>query len=134
MGKQKPRWISIKQATERGLTLREIHVLQEALYLFDDSYNDLLDHLKKLGATPIVYRIVNGTIKSVMGRTRGQVDLWSVEEMTLWGWGYNATRENLTDLIDPAQDARDGFEQAQRVMVQIQYDDGGLDEFYADVH
>ncbi|MEO0376999.1 MAG: hypothetical protein AAF329_20770 [Cyanobacteria bacterium P01_A01_bin.17] len=92
---QKQRWIPQLEALWRGLTLEDIAILQEAMDYFDGGYNSLMNRLEKLGATQQIYAVVNGTAKTIMGKSRTDVDLWNADEMEVWGDGYQGTLEEL---------------------------------------
>ncbi|MEL6249979.1 MAG: hypothetical protein AAFR15_18445 [Cyanobacteria bacterium J06627_15] len=129
---QKVRQVSVGGAALRNLTKKEVQDLQAALTLFDEGYNAMVQHLRRLKATPAVYRIVNGTIKSYMGKPRSEVDLWDEDEMTIWAWSYFNIVENMEDLSDPAQVAYDSCRTAEQLYIELQYTDGTSDGFYVD--
>ena len=92
---QNPRQVPPLEALWRGLTAEDVAILQAALDYFDGSYNSLTERLQQLGATQRVYAAVNGTAKSILGKSRTDVDTWNVEEMETWGDGYQGTIEAM---------------------------------------
>lgn len=91
------------------MTEEDILILQETLNYFDGSYTDLMEYLKSLGATKIIYQRVNATIKGIMGKSRTEVDLWNPDEMETWGDGYQYSRELIQDINQACEGARNGF-------------------------
>jgi hypothetical protein len=107
------------------LSPEELKILQEALLVFDQGYRALMDRLKELNAPPVVYMMVNGSIKATMRKGRGEVNLGDREEMQVWGDGYYITTDNMEDLEDPAQTAHDGFISSQMLNGWLSYDYDG---------
>ena len=88
---QNSREVPPLEALWRGLSDQGIADLQDALDYFDGTYNGLMARLKALGATTTIYAAVNGTIAQLMGKSRSDVDLWSIDELSDWGDGYRDT-------------------------------------------
>ena len=91
------------------ITDEQLEQLHDALEHFDGSYHELMDHLKDLGATSIIYMMANRGIKRTMGKGRGEVSLSDDDEMNVWGDGYTISKDKMHDLEDPEQVTSDSF-------------------------
>lgn len=100
------------EAMLRGFSPQEIEILQAALDYFDGSYEAFMAHLQELGASRSMYARVNGAIKRVMGKRRGDVDTFDYPEMMAWGDGYTESRETTAQLGDAVQRTVVAFEAA----------------------